>query len=170
MEIVLRAGVVYLFLWFLLRALGKRELTEVTAFELVLLVVLGDIVQQGITQEDMSITGSAVAASTIAMLAVGSSVIAQRFPRTRPVLEGRPSVIVHDGRLVDENLRSLRITVDEVHEAVRKQGYRSLDHLEWVIVEADGKFSFIETPTGADSRDATAGGSGIDDDDGHTTT
>ena len=155
MEIVLRAAVVYLFLWFLLRALGKRELTEVTAFELVLLVVLGDIVPQAITQEDMSITGSAMAASTIAMLAVGSSVIAQRFPRTRPVLEGKPSVILHDGRLVDENLRSLRMTVDEVHETARKEGYRSLDHLQWVIVEADGKFSFIEAPTTDDSQDGS---------------
>ena len=144
MEIVFRAALVYLFLWALLRALGKRELSEVTAFELVVLVLLGDVVQQGITQEDMSLTGAALAASTIGLLSVGSSLVARRFPASRSLLDGRPSVVLHNGELVSDTLSSLRMTVDEIHEAARKQGYRSLDHMEWVIVEADGKFSFIE--------------------------
>lgn len=145
MELVIRAAVVYGLLWVVLRSMGKRELSEMTAFELVILVVLGDIVQQGVTQEDMSITGAGLVVCTMALLAVGSSVISRRSPRWRRVLDGRPSVIVRDGHVLDDVLREQRMVVDEVHEAARKRGYDSLDGLEWVILEADGKFSFIET-------------------------
>ena len=153
MEIVVRAAVVYLLLWVLLRALGKRELSEVTAFELVILVVLGDIIQQGVTQEDMSITGAALAVSTMGLLAVATSIVSQRWPRARPVLEGRPSVVVRDGTVIDETVRSLRMTVDEIHEAARKRGYRDLADIAWVIVEPDGKFSFIEASGESDQDD-----------------
>jgi len=144
MEIVLRAVVIYFFLWLLLRAMGKRELAEVTAFELVVLVTLGDIVQQGVTQEDMSVTGAVLAISTFGLLAVGSSFVARRFPATRRVLKGRPSVILRHGELVDGTIRALRMTTDDIAEAARKRGYRHLDQLDWIIVEDDGKFSFIE--------------------------
>jgi uncharacterized membrane protein YcaP (DUF421 family) len=156
---VVRAAVIYAFLWILLRAMGKRELSEVTAFELVILVVLGDIIQQGVTQEDMSVTGSALAVSTMAILAVGSSVISRRYPRSRPALEGRPTVVLRDGRIDEEVLHLQRITRDELDEAARKRGYTTLDHLAWVIVETDGKFSFIE-------RSATEGDDDQDDDEG----
>ncbi|MEZ5179406.1 MAG: DUF421 domain-containing protein [Acidimicrobiales bacterium] len=154
MEIVIRAAVVYVLLWGLLRAMGKRELAEVTAFELVLLVVLGDIVQQGVTQEDMSVTGALLAAGTMALLAVGSSLLAQRIPRSRSLLEGRPSVVVRDGAVIDATVRALRMTDDEIHEAARKRGYASLGDLAWVIVESDGKFSFIEAGRASDPSGA----------------
>lgn len=144
MEIVIRAAIVYGLVWLLLRGMGKRELAEVTVFELVILVVLGDIVQQGVTQEDMSLTGSMLAISTMALLAVFTSVASQRLRRLRPVLEGRPSVIVRDGEVVMEAVRALRMTVDEIHEAARKRGDRAITNYAWVIVEADGEFSFID--------------------------
>lgn len=144
MEIVLRAAAVYALLWVVLRAMGKRELSEITAFELVILVVLGDIIQQGVTQEDMSVTGAGLAVCTMALLAVGSSVVGRRFPRSRRILEGRPSVVVRDGRILLDILREQRITTEELHEAARKRGYLRLDELAWVIIETDGKFSFIE--------------------------
>jgi uncharacterized membrane protein YcaP (DUF421 family) len=143
-EIVLRAAAVYLILWALLRVMGKRELAEMTAFELVILVVLGDIVQQGVTQEDMSVTGAILAIATMGLLAAGSSALSQRGRKLRGILDGRPSVVVRDGVVIDDTVRLLRMTVDEIHEAARKRGYRSLGGLAWVIVEADGKFSFIE--------------------------
>ncbi|MCU1498476.1 MAG: hypothetical protein JWM47_2429 [Acidimicrobiales bacterium] len=144
MEIVIRAAAVYVILWVVLRAMGKRELSEMTAFELVILVVLGDIIQQGVTQEDMSVTGAGLAVCTMAMLAVGSSVIGRRFPRSRSILEGRPSVVVRGGVVQHDVLREQRMTIDEVHEAARKRGSTTLTKFAWVIVEPDGKFSFIE--------------------------
>lgn len=144
MEVVVRAAAVYALLWIVLRAMGKRELSEITAFELVILVVLGDIIQQGVTQEDMSVTGAGLAVCTMGLLAVGSSVIGRRFPASRRILEGRPSVVVRDGQVLHKVLRQQRMTTEELHEAARKRGYLVLDDLAWVIVETDGKFSFIE--------------------------
>lgn len=143
MEIVLRSLAVYVILWLLLRVMGKRELAEVTAFELVLLVVLGDMVQNGVTQEDMSVTGSTLAISTMGLLAVATSVVNHRLPASRPYLEGRPSVVVRDGEVIDEVLQLQRISHDELHEAARKQGIADLAEVRWGIVESDGGFSFI---------------------------
>lgn len=144
MEIVIRAAVVYVFLWLLLRTMGKRELAEVTAFELVILVVLGDIIQQGVTQEDMSVTGAALAASTMALLAVGTSAVGQRFPRARARLEGTPSLVIRDGTVLTEVLQLQRVPVDELQEAARKRGIADLSTISLGILETDGTFSFLE--------------------------
>jgi len=159
MEIVLRAATVYVILWLLLRAMGKRELAEVTAFELVILVVLGDIIQQGVTQEDMSITGAALAVSTMGLLAVASSVVGERLPRARRILEGKPSLVVHHGVVDEEVLRLQRIPRDELEEAARKRGIGDLSTVAYGVVETDGTFSFIEQddPTGGDQTDPAEG-------------
>jgi uncharacterized membrane protein YcaP (DUF421 family) len=159
MEIVLRAAAVYGILWVLLRAMGKRELAEVTAFELVILVVLGDIIQQGVTQEDMSITGAALAVSTMGLLAVGTSVVGERSPRARRLLEGKPSLVVRHGVVDDDVLRLQRIPRAELEEAARKRGLGDLGTVAWGILETDGTFSFIEEddPGGDDQTDPAEG-------------
>jgi uncharacterized membrane protein YcaP (DUF421 family) len=158
-EIVLRAAAVYVILWLLLRGMGKRELAEVTAFELVILVVLGDIIQQGVTQEDMSITGAALAVSTMGLLAVLSSVVGERWPRARRVLEGKPSLVVRHGVIDEEVLAFQRIPRDELHEAARKRGIGDLSKVAWGIVETDGTFSFIEeSGNGEDQTEPAEGG------------
>ena len=156
MDIVLRSAVIFVVIFVLLRAMGRRELSEVTAFELVILVVIGDLVQQGVTQEDMSVTGAILAISTMGLLAVGASILSARFPRTRPVLEGTPVVILRDGRMFREAMRQERITPDEVREEARKRGIKDLAEVTWIIAETDGKFSFItgDTGEGDDQSDA----------------
>ncbi|MGH8884493.1 MAG: DUF421 domain-containing protein, partial [Egibacteraceae bacterium] len=84
MEIVIRASVIYFFLWLVARGTGKRELSQLTAFELILLVTIGDLVQQGVTQEDMSITGAMLAVGTFAFWTVTFSFLAWRFKGIRP--------------------------------------------------------------------------------------
>src|SRR3954462_9222867 len=98
MDLVIRAAFVFVFVWLVLRALGKRELGELTAFELVLLFIIGDLVQQSITQNDTSVTAAVLAISPIALLILVQSYVVFRWKRTRPVLEGEPVVIVHEGR------------------------------------------------------------------------
>lgn len=144
MEIVIRAVAVYAILWVVLRAMGKRELAEMTAFELVILVVLGDIIQQGVTQEDMSVTGAALAVSTMGLLAVATSVIGHRWRRSRTLLEGRPSLVVRDGQVFDEVLHLQRIPREELNEAARKRGISDLGSIRWGILETDGTFSFLK--------------------------
>ncbi|HET7568129.1 MAG TPA: YetF domain-containing protein [Gaiellaceae bacterium] len=144
MDIVLRAIVVFVFLYALMRLIGRRELSSLEPFDLILLIVLGDAVQQGLTQDDYSLTGAILAVGTIAVLQVGTSYLNFRFPRLRPLLNGDPIVIVQDGKPIDRNLRRERLTLDDVAEAARGQGIASLDEVAWAVLETSGTISFIQ--------------------------
>lgn len=143
MDIVWRAAAVYFFLFLFTRALGKRELVEMSAFEMIVLITIGDLVQQGVTQEDYSVTGAVLAVSTFGFLSLAGSYVAFRFRRTRPVLEGRPVVVVHQGTWMDEALRIERVTRDEVREAARNDGIGDIADIRVGVLEPDGKFSFV---------------------------
>lgn len=143
MEIVLRSAAVFVFLWFLTRIIGKKELAEISSFELVLLVVIGDLVQQGVTQEDMSVTGAILATGTIALLVVSMSYVSFRWRRADRVVEGVPVVIVSDGQMVTESMRLERLTEEEVVSAAREQGIGDVADVRFGVLEPDGKFSFV---------------------------
>src|SRR5215212_296806 len=144
MDLALRALVLYLFIIFVMRVTGRRELSSLSAVDLVLLIVLGDAIQQGLTQDDYSVTGAVIAVSTIAALQVGSSYLSFRSERARRVLEGLPLVVVQDGELIDENLRRERMTPDDVAEEMRLQQIGSFDEVAWGILETNGNLSFIK--------------------------
>jgi uncharacterized membrane protein YcaP (DUF421 family) len=143
MDIVVRGIVLFAFVSFVMRIVGRRELSSLGAIDLVLLIVLGDAIQQGLTQDDYSVTGAMIAVSTIAVMQVSLSYAGFRFRRLRPVLEGEPIVIVQDGRVIERNLRRDRITVDEVLEEARQQQIASLDDVAWAVLESNGKISFL---------------------------
>ena len=145
MEIVIRATVIFFFLWGMTRALGKRELAEMSAFELVLLVVVGDLIQQGVTQEDYSLTGAMLAAGTIGIWVLVFGYIAFRSKKLQPLLEGVPIVVVRDGEPVEEAMNIERVDVHEVKEAARNQGIADLAEVRIGVLEPDGRFSFIKT-------------------------
>src|SRR5436305_9197059 len=98
MDIVIRAACAFLFVFALTRVIGRRELNTLEPFDLILLVMLGDLVQQGVTQNDFSVTGLLLAAGTVAILTLVVSFLSFRFPRLRPVLDGEPIVLVEDGK------------------------------------------------------------------------
>ena len=100
MDIVLRATVMFFILFFLIRLLGKRELGQMTPFEFVVLVVLGDLIQQGVTHNDFSLTGATLAICTFAFWALLLSWTAYLFPRAKNLLEGTPRVIVRGGEII----------------------------------------------------------------------
>src|SRR5918996_2888143 len=121
MDIALRALFLYAFVVFVMRVLGRRELSSLTAVDLVLLIVLGDAIQQGLTQDDYSVTGAVIAVSTIAAVQVGVSQLSYRSRRARRVLEGEPVVIIQDGKVIDRNMKRERLTEGEVAEEMRAQ-------------------------------------------------
>lgn len=150
MEIVVRATVVYFFLWLVTRGVGKRELAEMTAFELILLVTMGDLAQQGVTQEDMSVTGAMLAVGTMAFWIIVFAYATWRSSSAvRPVLEGLPVVIVRNGEPLDEILRVERVSLDEVKEEARQQGISQLSDIRLCVLEPDGKFSFLQSGDGS---------------------
>lgn len=143
MEIVLRAAFLFGFLWILTRVIGKKELAEMSSFELVLIVTIGDLVQQGVTQEDMSVTGAMLAVGTIALLVVAMSYVGFRWPASKRVIEGVSVIVIDDGRLVDEVIAVERLTADEVIGAAREQGIGDLSDVRYAVLEPDGTFAFV---------------------------
>jgi uncharacterized membrane protein YcaP (DUF421 family) len=144
MDIVLRAIFAYVVIVFVLRVMGRRELTSLSAADLVLLVVLGDLVQNGVTQSDMSMTGVTIAITTFALLSILFSYLVFKSRRVRRIIQGEPLIIVQDGKPVESNLRSERLTLEDVMEAARASEIESLDEIKWGVLEAGGKFSFIK--------------------------
>jgi len=144
MDIALRAIALYVFVFVVMRTMGRRELSRLAAFDLVLLIVLGDAIQQGLTQSDNSVTGAAIAVSTLALLQVGTSYLSFRLPLARRVLEGEPLVILQNGKPIERNLRRERLTPDDIAEEARQQQIGSLQHVQWPVLEPNGKFSFIQ--------------------------
>jgi uncharacterized membrane protein YcaP (DUF421 family) len=143
MDIALRAVVVFAFIYLVTRLIGRRELSSLEPFDLILLIILGDTVQQGLTQDDYSLTGAVIAISVIALLQVTDSYANYRFPRLRPLLDGEPVVILQDGQLIERNLARERLTPEEVAEQARIQQIKSLDDVEWAVLETSGEISFI---------------------------
>jgi uncharacterized membrane protein YcaP (DUF421 family) len=147
MDIVIRSAVVYVFVMVLMRLLGRRELSKMQPFDLLILVVIADFVQQGVTQQDYSVTGAVLAVGTFALLIVATSWLAWRFPRTRPIIDGNPVVLVEDGNPILDNLRRERISVEEIAAQARLQQLDSLRNVRWAILETSGEISFIPKPS-----------------------
>ena len=145
MEILLRATVVYWFLWLVVRGEPGRGLSELTPLDLLLIVVVGDLVQQGVTEEDMSVTGAMIAVSVF----VGWTLLADAWERrsaaARRILIGEPVIVLRSGQPLTERLDDERLTVDELKEAARLEGYGDLAEIDYAVLETDGKLSFIPT-------------------------
>jgi len=143
MDIVLRAAFAFAFIFFLTRIVGRRELSSLEPFDLIMLIVLGDLVQQGVTQSDYSITGLVLAAGTIALMQVLVSYLNFRFRRLRPLLEGEPIVLVENGRVLERNLARERLTPGEVLEQARQSQIDSFDQIRLAVLETSVQISVI---------------------------
>jgi uncharacterized membrane protein YcaP (DUF421 family) len=144
MDLVLRTLVVFLLILVVTRAIGRRELSSMEPFDLILLVVMGDLVQQGVTQSDDSITGTIIVISTLSVLTVSTAYISFRFKRLRPLLEGDPIVLIAGGEVLRTNVRRQRLTVEELEAEARQQSIGSLDDVEYAVLETNGKISFLQ--------------------------
>lgn len=144
MDIVLRAIVAFLAILFLTRIVGRRELSTLEPFDLILLVTIGDLVQQGVTQNDFSVTGMFLAVGTFAILTVIFSYLPWRFQALRPVLEGEPVILLEEGKVIERNLKRERLTHEEIAAAARVQNISSLDQVRWAVLETNGQISFIK--------------------------
>jgi uncharacterized membrane protein YcaP (DUF421 family) len=143
MDIVVRGIFAFLLVFLITRIVGRRELGTLEPFDLILLVVLGDLIQQGVTQSDYSVTGMTLALGTITLMTVLVSYLSFRFRRLRPLLDGEPIVMIQNGKVLDRNLKRERLTEEELAMEARLQQIDSLDKVEWAILEKGGQISFI---------------------------
>jgi uncharacterized membrane protein YcaP (DUF421 family) len=153
MELVIRATVIYWFLWLVVRGTGKRSLAEISPLELLIIVVLGDFVQQGVTGEDMSVTGAVVVVSTFVLWTIIGDFFTRRSQSAQRIVDGEPVIVVRDGEVLEDRLRAERLTEEDVYAAAREHGYGDLAGVRYGVLEADGKFSFVGDPTGSASPD-----------------
>ena len=144
MDIVLRAAFAYVFIVFLMRIVGRRELSTMGPSDLILLVVMGDLIQNGVTQSDYSVTGVVLATSTIGLCAVLTSLLVFKSKRASKIIEGSPIIIVQDGKPIEDNMRSERLTLEDVMEVARGQQIEMLDEVKWAVLESSGQITFIK--------------------------
>jgi uncharacterized membrane protein YcaP (DUF421 family) len=143
MDLVLRTVFVFVLILIVTRAVGRRELSSMEPIDLILLVVIGDLVQSGVTQSDYSLTGTTIVIVTMALLVVGTAWLGFRFRRLRPILEGEPIIVIADGRILEDNLRRQRMTVEELGAEARLQQIGSLQDVRYAVLESNGKVSFL---------------------------
>lgn len=146
MDLVVRTVVVFFLILLVTRIVGRRELGAMEPFDLILLVVVGDLVQQGVTQSDYSLTGACIVIGTLALLTVATSYASFRSRPLRKILDGEPVVLIADGELVARNLRRERITEDELAQEARLQQIGDLDDVGYAVLETSGRISFLQRP------------------------
>lgn len=143
METVLRIAFIYFFLMLALRVMGKRELNKMSAFELVMLLLIPELFSQGALREDFSMTNATIATATLLTLVFLTSVVSHISSRAHNVINGTPTVLVRSGRYVEDNMNRERIAPDELLAEMHKAGYEKLDQIKWAILEDDGKISLV---------------------------
>lgn len=148
MEIVIRASIMFLVLYGLLRLMGKRELGQMAPFELVTLIVLGDLIQQGVTHQDFSMTGAILAILTFAAWSLAFNALSHAFPRVRSALDGSPIVLVRNGETIKRNLDREGVDLEELASEMRLAGISRLGDIAWAILEPQGRIAFIRKDGG----------------------
>jgi uncharacterized membrane protein YcaP (DUF421 family) len=143
MDVVARALVAFCFVFLLTRLIGRRELSSLQPFDLILLIVIGDLIQQGVTQNDLSITGLILTIGVFGLLTLAASYLGFRFERIRPILEPEPLILVEDGNVIERNLKKERMTQEELAAEARLQQIDSLEKVKWAVLESGGQISFI---------------------------
>jgi len=159
MEIVYRAVFMFVFLWVVTRVVGRSTLGELSTFELLLYVTMGDLVQQAVTQQDYSVASGVLAVGVFALLTVGISYVNWRWPRTRSVIEGIPVVVVSDGEPVLDSMRKERLAIDDLMAAARQEGILRFSDVDLAVLESNGRISFFtrsaDNPDGAPEQPPT---------------
>ena len=144
MDAVLRAGLIYLFLFVVMRISGKRTLAQVTPFDFVLLLIIGEATQQGLIGDDFSATKAMLLIVTLVGIDIGISLLKRLWPRFALAVEGAPLVLVKDGKPIDDRLQGTRLDLGDVLESARStQGLERLDQIKYAVLERDGSISVI---------------------------
>ena len=144
LQIVLRTGVIYLLVLIGVRLSGKREVGQMTPFDLTLLLLLSNSVQNAMTGPDTSLLGGAVAASTLLIVNYLVANVSGSNRRVRRLVEGEPSLLVHDGKVIDSHMAREHVSMDELNRALREHGISSCDQVALAVLEVDGSISCLK--------------------------
>ena len=144
LQIVLRTGGIYLLVLIGVRLSGKREVGQMTPFDLTLLLLLSNSVQNAMTGPDTSLLGGAVAACTLLVLNYGVAAVSGSNRHLRRLIEGEPSLLIHDGKVIESHMARERVSMDELHRALREHGINNCDQVALAVLEVDGSISCLK--------------------------
>ncbi len=151
-ELVVRSMVVYVFLLGLLRITGKRQVGQLAPFDLVLLLVLSNAVQNSMNAGDNSLIGGLISASTLVLLNFAVSLATYRSKKLESLIEGRPQILVHNGKLFEDVVAKNHLTHHELNAALRQAGCTSFEDVHTAILENSGTISVVPKKTGQGSQ------------------
>ena len=143
-QIILRTGTIYLLVLIGVRLSGKREVGQMTPFDLTLLLLLSNSVQNAMTGPDTSLMGGAVAAGTLLILNYLVADLSGANRRFRRWIQGEPSLLVHDGKPIEAHMAREHVSMDELHRALREHGINSCDQVALAVLEVDGSISCLK--------------------------
>lgn len=144
MESIYRSIIIYFFLMLVIRISGKRTLAEITVFDFVLILVIGDASQQSITGPDYSIINAIIIVATLILLDMIFSFIKSRFKKIEKIMDGSPLILLKDGKCIKDNLKVTSVDEEDVLEAARKShGLENMQQIKYAILEKDGSISII---------------------------
>lgn len=144
-NIALRSAAVYLLILFGLRLTGKREVGQMTLFDLVLLLLIANAVQNAMVGPDTSLTGGLLAAGVLLLLNTLVARLRLRWPRLRQAIEGSPTLLVLHGQVIAEHLRREGVDWETLQAAAREHGVADLSRVEMAVLEIDGSISIVPT-------------------------
>jgi uncharacterized membrane protein YcaP (DUF421 family) len=144
LQIVLRTGVIYLLVLIGVRLSGKREVGQMTPFDLTLLLLLSNSVQNAMTGPDTSLSGGAVAACTLLILNYLVAEVSGTNRHFRRFIQGQPTLLIHDGKCIQEHMSKERVSVDELHRALREHGIGCVEQTALAVLEVDGSISCLK--------------------------
>lgn len=146
MDAILRGLAIYVLLLIIFRISGKRSLAQITTFDFVLLLIVGEATQQGLLGNDFSLTTSFLVIATLLSLDIGLGLLQGRFPSIAPWVEDVPLILIEDGQMIKRRMDKSRISVSDILEAAReKQGLERLDQIKYAVLERTGSISIIPT-------------------------
>src|SRR6201987_3418603 len=143
-EIALRTAAIYFLVLVGVRLSGKREVGQMTPFDPTLLLLLSNSVQNAMTGPDTSLAGGAVAAATLLVFNYLVADVSGGSRRFRKVVPGEPSLLVHDGKVIESHMQKERVSMDELHRALREHGIQSVDQVALSVLEVDGSISCLK--------------------------
>jgi len=146
-ELVLRATLVYAFLLTLIRITGKRQIGQLSPFDLVLLLVLSNAVQNSMNAGDNSLIGGLLSASTLIVLNSVVAALTYRSKRIESLIEGRPQVLIHNGKLYEKTMTDARLTHHELNAALRRAGCLTVKDVHCAVLENNGAISVVAHQT-----------------------
>jgi uncharacterized membrane protein YcaP (DUF421 family) len=153
-ELIVRAAVVYVFLLFLLRLTGKRQVGQLAPFDLVLLLVLSNAVQNSMNAGDNSLVGGLISAATLVLLNYGVAIATWRSKKLEHLVEGQPQILIHNGKLFEEVVAKARLTHHEIQAALRRGGCTCVEEVHAAILENNGAISIVARKNNSASTQA----------------